>query len=136
MYQKITEALNEGGKDKDVTVAILTGTGKFYSAGNDLAAMASMAGSDPKTAAEAGRVSLHDFQCAFINFPKPLLAAVNGPAIGIMVTTLALADIVWASDSATFSAPFSGTAQTPEGCASLLFPQIFGPSLANEMVSN
>jgi enoyl-CoA hydratase/carnithine racemase len=51
-----------------------------------------------------------------------------------MVTTLALADIVWCSNTASFSAPFSATAQSPEGCSTKLFPVIFGRSLANEIL--
>jgi len=77
---------------------------------------------------------LKEFVSAFINFPKPLIAAVNGPAIGIAVTTLAICDVVYASESATFTTPFTALGQSPEGLSSLLFPQIFGRSTANEML--
>jgi peroxisomal 3,2-trans-enoyl-CoA isomerase len=90
--------------------------------------------SDRVAALRDSTKKLETFLTSFIDFPKPLMAGVNGPAIGITVTTLALADIVWCSQSATFSAPFAVTAQSPEGCSSHLFPLIFGRSLANEIL--
>ena len=55
---------------------------------------------------------LIDFVDAFINFEKPLIAGVNGPAIGIGVTTLALCDVVLASSSSTFQCPFTKIGQS------------------------
>lgn len=74
------------------------------------------------------------FVDSFIDYPKPLIAAVNGPSVGIMTTILGLFDLVVCSEDATFHTPFSALAITPEGCATYTFPKIFGPSKANEIL--
>ena len=77
---------------------------------------------------------MENFIDAFIDLEKPLIAVVNGHAVGILVTTLGLCDFVIATNDATFHAPFGSTAQTPEGCSSYTFPRILGTSVANKML--
>lgn len=60
-------------------------------------------GEDPVAMAKESAVMLEAFINAFIDFSKPLIAAVNGPAMGVAVTTLALCDIVYCTDNATFN---------------------------------
>lgn len=81
-----------------------------------------------------GKEVLENFVNSLIDFPKPLVACVNGPSIGIMTTTLALFDTVICSDTATFHTPFLTTSQTPEGCSTVTFARIMGNSKANSML--
>lgn len=74
------------------------------------------------------------FVAAFIDYPKVLIGAVNGPAYGIMFTTLGLYDVVLATDDALFTCPFSSLGQSPEGCSTHTFPKLFGTSLASELL--
>ncbi|NWH61310.1 ECI2 isomerase, partial [Geococcyx californianus] len=125
MYREIIKALEEAGKT-DSTIAVITGNGDYYSSGNDLTNFINVPSGGMEKMAKDGAVLLKDFVGHFIDFPKPLIAVVNGPAVGIIVTVLGLCDIVYATDRATFHTPFSHLGQSPEGCSSYLFPKIMG----------
>merc|ERR1712117_766511 len=132
MYTGLPKLFEEADADDATRVIVLTGKGKYYSSGNDLS---SFKLDKPLTElAPLWSATLREFVRGFIDVEKPVIAAVNGPAIGIACTTLGLCDIVIASDNATFNTPFMKLAQTPEGCASFTFPRIFGAALANEVL--
>ncbi|XP_064363159.1 enoyl-CoA delta isomerase 2 isoform X2 [Dromaius novaehollandiae] len=133
MYREIIKALEEAAKN-DSTIAVITGNGEYYCSGNDLNNFTNAEAGETEKMAKNGAVLLKEFVAHFIDFPKPLIAVVNGPAIGISVTLLGLCDIVYASDTATFHTPFSQLGQSPEGCSSYLFPKIMGLAKANEML--
>lgn len=133
MYREIINALQEAAKD-DSTIAVFTGNGDYYTSGNDLNNFSNVQPSEMKKMAKDAAELLKEFVGSFIDFPKPLIAVVNGPAVGISVTLLGLFDVVYASDRATFHTPFSQLGQSPEGCSSYLFPKIMGSAKANEML--
>ncbi|KAL8571758.1 hypothetical protein ACOMHN_051125 [Nucella lapillus] len=127
MYYGLASALREAAKDPEVNVAVLTGNG------NDLGNF-----TKKLTPEEAERFEkekpFFNLVRAFIDFPKPLIALVNGPAIGVAVTLLGLCDAVYCSDKATFQTPFTQLAQSAEGCSSYVFPRLMGTAKATEIL--
>nr|AEE62066.1 unknown [Dendroctonus ponderosae] len=124
MYQLLTKTLNDDAQNDKIVVTILTGAGSFYSSGTDL---------NPN----AANGSLEDYMKlvqAFIDYPKLLIAVVNGPAIGIAATTAALCDILYASDAAHFETPFLRLGLCAEGASSYTFPRTLGRSRASEIL--
>ena len=122
----------DAATDDSVKALILTGSGKYYCAGVDLSG----------TIKPMWPKQLHDqiytfnkrvFD-TFLEFPKPLCVAVNGPAIGASVTTATLADCVVAAEGASFSTPFARLGVPPEGCSSVHFARLMGPENAMRML--
>jgi len=134
MYNEISAALKEIGEDTNSSVAVITGAGDFYSSGNDLSTFASVDPSQISKIAKDGSDLLLSFVNSFIDFPKPLIAVVNGPAVGVAVTTMGLCDVVYATDRATFQTPMVALGQSPEGCSALMFTRLMGQGRANEML--
>ncbi|XP_050397648.1 enoyl-CoA delta isomerase 2 isoform X1 [Patella vulgata] len=131
MYDEIVQALDEAGKDNS-TLAVITGAGDYFCSGNDLENFTS--GGDIPGMVKTAREILLRFVGAFISFPKPLIGLINGPAVGISVTTLGLYDLVYCTDKATFHTPFSNLGQSPEGCSSYTFPKLMGTAKASELL--
>ena len=69
----------------------------------------------PKQASEKSAHILRNYVASFIEYPKPLILALNGPAVGIGATVIPLCDFVFMSSRATLRTPFASTAQAPEG---------------------
>lgn len=82
-----------------------------------------------------GSLFPRDFVKAFIQFKKPIVVAINGPALGLGASILPLCDIVWASEKAWFQTPYATIRLTPAGCSSYTFPQILGVALVSLLVS-
>jgi len=124
MMEAVTDALARCAKDEAVKAAVITASGKYYCSGVDFF------GSMPKMRPSSFVAWVRDLNQgifdAFLDFPKPLIAAVNGPAIGASVTSAALCDAILAVPSATFHTPFRALGITPEGCSSVNFPDLIG----------
>lgn len=124
LYDATTEALIDAVADPGVAVVVITGTGRSFSAGTDVLEMASRT-TDPGsfTAGTHGFPGLVDQLAAF---PKPLLCAVNGMALGIGATLLGFADLVLMSTEARIRCPFTDLAVAPEAASSYTFPLLLG----------
>ncbi|XP_063700728.1 enoyl-CoA delta isomerase 2 [Culicoides brevitarsis] len=136
-YIKVADELNSAAKDDSIKVVVLTGAGDIYSSGNDLSSLMRDASSTENVEdllKNAIYNCMGNMTRAFYTFPKILIAVVNGPAIGITATTLALCDVIYCSKTAYFYTPFTKLGLCSEGCSSYTFPRILGTSKASEML--
>jgi Delta3-Delta2-enoyl-CoA isomerase len=117
MYNELDTALRMLSKNDEVKLIMLTGSGDYYSSGNDLSNFSEIM--HPLTIAKQSREICYSFVDSFISCKKPIVVAVNGPAFGIAVTTLGLCDKVFASNAATFKTPFAELGQVGASCSGL-----------------
>ncbi|KAF4008355.1 hypothetical protein G4228_020079 [Cervus hanglu yarkandensis] len=80
------------------------------------------------------RKAIRNFVNTFIQFMKPIIIAVNGPATGLGASILPLCDVVWANEKACFQMLYTTFRQCPDGCSTVMFPKIMGGASANEML--
>jgi enoyl-CoA hydratase/carnithine racemase len=125
MYRALADALDSAAADAAVRVVLLQGHETIFSAGNDIG--------DFLNQSPAGEDSpVFRFLHGIASFPKPLLAAVCGPAVGVGTTMLFHCDLVYAGDNAAFSMPFVNLGLCPEAASSLLVPRMMGYHRAAE----
>ena len=129
MYDAMAQTIEDYGQTDEARALVITGSGDMFTAGNDLQDF--MSGTVPLT---DGQNPIVRFLNAIRDCPKPLIAAVNGPAIGVGLTMLLHCDLVYASQSATFSAPFVQLGLVPEAGSSLLLPASVGMAVANDVL--
>jgi enoyl-CoA hydratase/carnithine racemase len=122
LYHATADALAEAAADGGVAVVVLTGTGRSFSAGTDIHEMAQHATGQFEGGASGFQRLIEQLRA----FPKPLLCAVNGMALGIGGTLLAFADLVFMSSEAKVRLPFTDLAVAPEAGSSLTFPRLLG----------
>ncbi len=125
MYSELANGLQRAADDPAVRVALLSGHESIFTSGNDIADFMQAPPSE-------GNAPVFQFLHGIASFPKPLLAAVSGPAIGVGTTLLMHCDVVYASESAQFALPFSQLGLCPEAASSLLFAKIAGHQRAAE----
>ncbi len=127
MYASLAEALSGANADDGIAVTVILGQPGIFCAGNDIA--------DFLAASQGGAV-LHgfDFLKALAECEKPLIAAVDGPAIGIGTTLMLHCDLVFASPRAVFQTPFVDLGLLPEAASSLLGPLMMGHARAFELL--
>jgi len=119
MYASLADALAGAASDSAVRVVVIQGQPHVFSAGNDIADFLN----HPPSQTDA---PVFRFLREISSFPKPLIAAVAGPAVGIGTTMLLHCDLVYAGDNAAFSLPFVNLGLCPEAASSILVPQLMG----------
>ena len=136
MMRELIDAFDQVDADDDVRVVIVTGAGRGFCAGADLSGGGdtfSGGGSDEVSSVKGvprdggGLVSLRIFDCT-----KPVIAAINGPAVGVGVTMTLPMDIRLASDNAKIGFVFARRGIVPEACSSWFLPRLVGISQAAE----
>ena len=125
MYAAMAEAVSGAAEDPAVRVLVFQGHETVFSAGNDIGDFLNAPPADQDA-------PVWRFMRALAGFPKPVIAAVSGPAVGIGTTMLFHCDLVYAGDNAAFSMPFVNLGLCAEGASSLLAPQMFGYHRAAE----
>ena len=127
MYVAFADALAQASADPEIKVVLLHGRPEVFCAGNDLADFLD----NPPSGQDSPTYRL---LTTLSTFPKPLVAAVNGPAVGIGTTMLMHCELVCAAQDATFSLPFVKLGICPEAGSTVLLPALAGYARAAELL--
>jgi enoyl-CoA hydratase/carnithine racemase len=127
MYDAMTEALAEAGRDDDIGAVVIAGAGGAFTAGNDIGDFLSFA-------ANFADAPAFRFVRALAACEVPLVAAVEGMAVGIGTTMLLHCDLAYAAPDAIFRMPFVDLGLVPEAGATLIVPRRFGMAKASELL--
>jgi enoyl-CoA hydratase/carnithine racemase len=123
MYQRLADVLLEADSDPDAGAVVISGVADVFTAGNDLADFTAGNSLD----------ETHRFLEAISTVHVPVIAAVNGLAIGVGLTLLLHCDLVFVEPAADLSAPFVALGLVPEAASSLLLPRVIGERRASEV---
>ncbi len=134
MYIKLLEILSKISIDEKIKAVLITGAGKGFCSGSDVA---SRLGGDLQNEKEAGRGEslrqIEDLTNFFGNFSKPVITAINGPAVGAGLSIALISDIRLASEKARFGAVWVKVGLIPDMGATYYLPRVVGLSKAIEM---
>ena len=129
LYLGVAHALGTAASDDEVHCVVVTGAGTAFSSGQDLEEMAALARGE-----SMGSDGFSTLLQQLETFPKPLIAAVNGAAVGIGMTMLLHCDIVILAESARMRVPFSALGVPPEAGSSALLGDRVGWQRASEIL--
>ncbi len=127
MYAEMARRINEAASDPSCRCLLITGAGGAFTGGNDLKDFATR----PPVGDDA---PVFVFMKALASFEKPVVAAVQGVAVGIGTTMLLHCDLVYLADDAVLSMPFVRLGLVPEYASSLLLPLLAGQARATEKI--
>jgi enoyl-CoA hydratase/carnithine racemase len=127
MYSALARHLQDADSSHDVKSIILTGSSGIFAAGNDIHDFVAF----PPDTDDA---PVWHFFRSLMQVRQPVIAAVDGPAIGIGTTMLLHADFVFATPRSFFAMPFTSLGITPEGASSVLLPLLVGRVKASDLL--
>jgi enoyl-CoA hydratase/carnithine racemase len=126
MYSSLNSILASASGDFGIRTVVITGAGTAFTSGNDIMDFLNTPPSGPDSPVMQFLATIH-------NFPKPLIAAVHGNAVGIGTTLLMHCDLVYAAADSKFQMPFVSLGLVPEAGSSLLFPRMAGHLRASDI---
>jgi enoyl-CoA hydratase/carnithine racemase len=133
-YHALADAFDDATARDDLAVVTLTGSGDAFCAGQDLAEMGRLGDPNPATGDDSAGHGFARFVGALEAFPKPIVAAVNGVAVGLGVTMLPYCDLVLVADTARFRVPFASLGVVPEAGSSFTLPVAMGRQAAGHVL--
>ncbi|XP_028986982.1 chromodomain Y-like protein isoform X2 [Betta splendens] len=133
VMKEIQSAMATAASD-DSKLVLLGAVGSAFCCGLDFLHFIRSLADDRKKESIKMAETIRTFVNTFIQFRKPIVAAVNGPALGLGAAILPLCDVVWANEKAWFQTPYTSYGQTPDACSSFTFPRIMGLASANELL--
>lgn len=133
MYGALADGLERAERDRDIRVTLITATGDAFTAGADMGDFAK-AGATPVETSNTEKTPVARFLEALTAAEKPIVAAVNGLAVGIGVTMLLHCDLAYAAERATFQMPFVKLGLVPEAGSSYLLPRLIGLQRAGDLL--
>ena len=125
-FELLATTLLAAGEDPATKVVVLTGAGRAFSAGADL--------TENRPPPEDLKYGFQGCIDILIDFPKPLILAINGVGVGIGATICGLADMVFMAENARLRCPFSALGLTAEACSTYTFPRLMGPQAAADFL--
>ncbi|KAL2097401.1 hypothetical protein ACEWY4_006608 [Coilia grayii] len=133
VMKEVQSAMATAAAD-DSKLVLLSAVGSVFCSGLDFMYFIRRLTDDRKKESARMAETIRTFVNTFIQFKKPIVVAVNGPAVGLGASILPLCDVIWANEKAWFQTPYTTIGQTPDACSSITFPLIMGVASANEVL--
>lgn len=133
MYDDLAQSISDAQVDDTVRVIVINANGDHFCAGNDIADFIAL---NEQTDITPDKIAVFRFLNCLVDNKKPLLAAVQGNAIGIGLTLMLHCDFAYATESAVFQSPFINLGVTPEAASTVILPALIGRVKANDILLN
>ena len=131
--KELQSALSVADAD-DSKLVLLSAVGSIFCCGLEFLYFIRRLPVDRKRESARMAQAIRNFVNTYIQFKKPIVVAVNGPAIGLGASILPLCDVVCANEKAWFQPPYTTFGQSPDGCSTVMFPKIMGGASAKEIL--